>query len=1414
MVGFGTLPRPAAYVLVLLLLPAIFAATAPAFAGTYTIHVCADLQAWQDGNHYEDLLVGRASSTGSRARALLKFDLSAIPADATIDAAVLYIFQRSYSATDSSASLAVYAGSDDSWTDAGGTGGFTTPFWSSIFYAGASSLANFTVYKNSNVWRGPLTVTSAVQAAASDDDVLTLCVVKSQEYTGDFRANFENREDSLVNSAYLVITTSGGTDPTSAMFPFTEGFESGGLASYWQSYSSDALGRVQVTNANSPHSGSYHLTMDREDNSGYTLNEAVLTIDLAGRSDVTLDFWHKDLGDEYHSMPSSFSDHCNGDGVAISADGSTWYRVDSLASGTSAYTVHSIDLDSAIAGAGISYNGAFKIKFQQYDNGPIVYTSGDGFAFDDIAIYGPPEPRQLGIALDTEDPVVFAGTAAGANPPTQSFRLYRWGTGTLNWEVTDDADWLTCSPSSGTNSGEYDTIAMSVDITGLGAGTHTGTITVSDPAAFNSPRTLDVSLELAAPVTIERNPATLSFTGMQGEGFLTDQTFTVRNSGSGTLNWSVADNADWLTLTPTSGDSTGEEDTVTARAYVSPGRAPGTHNGTITISDANAANSPQTIAVSLEVTPAPIISRTPDALNFTATCGGDDPEDQTLSISNIGGDTLQWSVTDDADWLSLDPVNGTDAGTVTLSVDIGGLTPASRTATVTITDEDALNSPQTCAVTLELATAAPILSAEPAMTPGTSNQVSWTDPNDPDADEYLVECAADEAFNSIIAQTPWLAANTYTFGGLEPGNTYFYRAMARFLAEPGDTGEYSETTEDDFNERNDFTRTCTQAPGDVVLAQGELTPRISCPSFESTDWQSYWTISGGSPNVYGERIIYYLEWPPTSMPTHGDSYIRLYTFNQQPVVTGDKRLFSQSVDLTGVNVLQFDYDGTGIGDNIEARVYVDDTVVWSSRSSGAYSGVPVNISGYVGEHTLAFGLYVIAGGTFDAQFVRFDNFRIFGGTAYPTSGNCRMYVGLGTSWGPPFGFAEWEELTYNCTEPAGTDIRFDIMESGINDNVLVSDVASGSDLSELGVSSSLYLRVTFTGDGSTTPVLHDWSVSWKETANTFHVSPWSDTEQSTQVDAPDLAMSGLRVSRVCRTEAVVNWETNLAATSQVGFGTASQAGFDAYPTTAIGPGGLLHHAVQLSGLTEGTTYYLRAKSVDVYGRSVVSDEISFTTSTLQQPSLVYSGDALGTDTSTVTLAGTLSCGGTHVVGASVAMVCGNWTGTAVTGADGRATIAIAGGQLGVGTHTVYLRFAGDATYLPASGRGQIMITKDSTNTIVRGEGAFFRNDSRAHRCMVEFRFNADLATGWLELFDVRAQKRISVAAVTSVMLSPDADAGPQAIILCGPADEYTVTVNADTNAFSIVEGSPAAPTYQASTASLRGDVVIEEGHAE
>jgi len=104
----------------------------------------------------------------------------------------------------------------------------------------------------------------------------------------------------------------------------------------------------------------------------YARNAVTLTYDLSDYENVRLTFEAMEFGDEPHAPPPSpFGDDVDFDGVAVSADGESWYEVQDLRHLRSdRFTAFDIDLDAAVAPWNLSYGSTFKIRFCQYDNNP------------------------------------------------------------------------------------------------------------------------------------------------------------------------------------------------------------------------------------------------------------------------------------------------------------------------------------------------------------------------------------------------------------------------------------------------------------------------------------------------------------------------------------------------------------------------------------------------------------------------------------------------------------------------------------------------------------------------------------------------------------------------------------------------------------------------------------------------------------------------------------------------------------------------------------------------------------------------------------------------------------------------------------------------------------------------------------
>ncbi len=91
--------------------------------------------------------------------------------------------------------------------------------------------------------------------------------------------------------------------------------------------------------------------------------------------------------------------------------------------------------------------------------------------------------------------MTFTATAGGSNPAAQTLNISNTGGGTLSWTASDNATWLTLSSTSGT---APSSTSVSVNISGLAAGTYNGTITITATGATNSPLTVPVTLTVSS----------------------------------------------------------------------------------------------------------------------------------------------------------------------------------------------------------------------------------------------------------------------------------------------------------------------------------------------------------------------------------------------------------------------------------------------------------------------------------------------------------------------------------------------------------------------------------------------------------------------------------------------------------------------------------------------------------------------------------------------------------------------------------------------------------------------------------------------------------------------------------------------------------------------------------------------------
>ncbi len=200
----------------------------------------------------------------------------------------------------------------------------------------------------------------------------------------------------------------------------------------------------------------------------------------------------------------------------------------------------------------------------------------------------------------------FTAELGGANPVTQEIEVQNTGGMVLNYEITADVPWIVVNPSSGSSAGVTKTHIVLIDSQDLQVGTYSGRLTIRDDDASNSPERVNVTVTVTdqPPPTIEVDPSNLQFIAQTGGANPSSQKFYIRNIGEGTLNYDVTWDADWFTVSPTSGSMQGARRTHTVFVD-SQGLNRGNYSGTIMVSDPAATNDPETVRINLEMRDTP-----------------------------------------------------------------------------------------------------------------------------------------------------------------------------------------------------------------------------------------------------------------------------------------------------------------------------------------------------------------------------------------------------------------------------------------------------------------------------------------------------------------------------------------------------------------------------------------------------------------------------------------------------------------------------------------------------------------------------------------------------------------------------------------------------------------------------------------
>ncbi|GCE18863.1 BACON domain-containing protein [Dictyobacter kobayashii] len=335
-----------------------------------------------------------------------------------------------------------------------------------------------------------------------------------------------------------------------------------------------------------------------------------------------------------------------------------------------------------------------------------------------------------------------------AEPAAQSFTIGVVGTcssGAVKIIPTgvtaSSPSWLTVSPANAVlKSGQSATFTVTPHTAGLAKGSqYSGSISLvaldNGIAIVGSSQSLPVSLSLAGTPKLVAGPGSLNLSVSPGKA---TQLITINNAGDAPLDWTASlqmGAASYFSLSTSGGKQLAAGSTTNVNLIMDTTTAPpGTYVPNVVINATNSLTGGNvgtvTIPVTVVVVVPPAMSVDTTNLSFS-TVAGSNPADQSVTISNSGGGTLNWTASaPDQPWLTLGSTSGlanaSTTSTLVFKVNVSGLAgqPQPYTASTTLTPS--VGAPITITVNLAVAAVTPTADPTQPATPPPQAQVTPT----------------------------------------------------------------------------------------------------------------------------------------------------------------------------------------------------------------------------------------------------------------------------------------------------------------------------------------------------------------------------------------------------------------------------------------------------------------------------------------------------------------------------------------------------------------------------------------------------------------------------------------------------------------------------------------------------------------
>ncbi len=447
---------------------------------------------------------------------------------------------------------------------------------------------------------------------------------------------------------------------------------------------------------------------------------------------------------------------------------------------------------SWVANTNLGYRGmgSFSATVSNLTPGTIYYQRC--MASNSAGVVWAPASTNFGLgnwALSVS-PLQFTNTVAySASPTSGTFRVWNAGNGSMSYSISDNAAWISESPTSGTSTGEQDTVTITYASSGLAAGSYTGLITVTAVGATGSPQTVSSYL------TVTNGPVTLpSITNMPASGVMSVQAAmrghlvsvggTIAYAG---IHWGTSDGG--TNIGSWSGHTNLGACAVGILSNVVSGLSPGTvYRYRYTAS--NAAGQVWAPSSTTFTSLNQVLSVSPAAFSNWIPTGAVCPSN-TFQVRNAGSGGMSYTIADNAAWMSQSPASGSSTGeidTIAITYSTTGLVAGVYTGLITVTSTTgATGSPQYVYSYLWVGNAPPAV----------SNQApAWIETNAATLRGYLVSTGglpttvgfAWGPADGGTQESAWATAGfvgprgvgaySNAIAGLTSGTRYFARAFA------------------------------------------------------------------------------------------------------------------------------------------------------------------------------------------------------------------------------------------------------------------------------------------------------------------------------------------------------------------------------------------------------------------------------------------------------------------------------------------------------------------------------------------------------------------------------------------------------------------------------------------------------------